>query len=315
MANNEVLWSQSGIEYDTVARRRSNTCTEVANITAAELKSSPSIESLMRLNVPVYRYKTQVTIHGVLPETEFKNVTGYQCIVQNGNGTIGLKYVGIDGEKKVIIRKVASVVKSDWCSVLDSRGLVIWRDFDNPADCKTCYETLSADHFYGRAQGYKFYPMWRDIPKYRVELSVDAIPADSLWSFIGMVYGVDEQGYLAAVEAENERKRLRELEYAEREAENKKLRELQRVAALEAVKGMQEYASSLPNRKAEKLPESGEWLVVYQKIGEPITLKRLIVKPRKYALMHIGSSEKPKFRDDYNGYVKSKFNNGLILHP
>jgi hypothetical protein len=56
------------IYNDDKARRRLNTAPNVeANITLDEIEKGVTIERLESINVPVYQYGTQITIHGTFP--------------------------------------------------------------------------------------------------------------------------------------------------------------------------------------------------------------------------------------------------------
>lgn len=69
-------------------------------ITSIELNGLVS-EELESVKVPVYKYKTQVTLHGVFSEIGNDRIGGYKNIVLNGNKTLGIRYNAIDYEKKM----------------------------------------------------------------------------------------------------------------------------------------------------------------------------------------------------------------------
>lgn len=57
-------------------------------------------EQLDTLGLPVFRYKTQITIHGRFPDIGSGRLHGYKSIFQNQNGSIGVKYIAVDALKK-----------------------------------------------------------------------------------------------------------------------------------------------------------------------------------------------------------------------
>lgn len=63
-----------------------------------------SITSLMleELNdiVPIYVYKTCITIHGNLPKIDIQRIGGYKNVIQNGNGSVEFRYSAIDCKLK-----------------------------------------------------------------------------------------------------------------------------------------------------------------------------------------------------------------------
>ena len=61
-------------------------------------------EFLDTINAPVFKYGTQITIHGLFPAIENGlYIGGYKSIIQNKNLSIGVKYNAIDAEKKARI--------------------------------------------------------------------------------------------------------------------------------------------------------------------------------------------------------------------
>ena len=58
------------------------------------------IEELTKQNIPVLKYKTQITIHGLFPELNNSYIFGYKNLFQNKNKSIGVKYNAIDEEKR-----------------------------------------------------------------------------------------------------------------------------------------------------------------------------------------------------------------------
>lgn len=64
-----------------------------------------TLEKLRDLQTPVYKYKTQITIHGLFPEVSGGYLGGYKSIIQNKNKSIGVKWNAIDHDKKTRIYK------------------------------------------------------------------------------------------------------------------------------------------------------------------------------------------------------------------
>jgi hypothetical protein len=63
------------------------------------------IEQLTKSGIPILKYKTQITIHGLFPELSNNYILGYKNIFQNKNKSIGVKYTAIDEEKRQRIAK------------------------------------------------------------------------------------------------------------------------------------------------------------------------------------------------------------------
>lgn len=72
----------------------------VSNEILKEVEEGITSERLDELRLPVFKYKTQITIHGQFPQVERNYLDGYKQIFQNQNGSIGVKYNAIDNAKK-----------------------------------------------------------------------------------------------------------------------------------------------------------------------------------------------------------------------
>lgn len=61
-----------------------------------------TLEMLDSLGVPVFRYKTQITIHGQFPRFDYARTGdhGYKNVFQNKNNSVGVHWTAIDTEKK-----------------------------------------------------------------------------------------------------------------------------------------------------------------------------------------------------------------------
>ena len=62
--------------------------------------SIEQLEEMMRKKFDVFRYKTQITIHGLFPEISTRRIGMYVNLTQNKNRSIGVRYTAIDHEKK-----------------------------------------------------------------------------------------------------------------------------------------------------------------------------------------------------------------------
>ena len=104
---NEKLCSFFAAPNDYLARRRTNTApNKTPNIDISDIETNGiSLEKLDILTVPVYRYQTQITIHGIWPDT-IGYCLGYKHLTKNANGSVGIRYGAIDGIKKKHLRSL-----------------------------------------------------------------------------------------------------------------------------------------------------------------------------------------------------------------
>jgi phospholipid N-methyltransferase len=71
-------------------------------------------ERLDKIGVPVFKYRTQITIHGTFNESVLKRnylASGYKNLFINKNGSLGVKYNGVDEEKKQKVSKAIYLAK------------------------------------------------------------------------------------------------------------------------------------------------------------------------------------------------------------
>ena len=62
--------------------------------------TSERINELVSDGFDIYKYKTQITLHGLCKELNNERVNGYKCLTLNANLSIGIKYIAVDVAKK-----------------------------------------------------------------------------------------------------------------------------------------------------------------------------------------------------------------------
>ena len=152
MKDIETVLEKSTCRTDSKSRRRSNVSTKVANITAEEIEAGITIEKLEELNVPVFRYQTQLTIHGKLPDLNENRIGGYKCLFENKNKTIGVKYIAVDGAKKYLIERARYYAKKTTMGYSrNSQGTELTKFFEHLSDASDFYKSLP-DYVVGTKQ-------------------------------------------------------------------------------------------------------------------------------------------------------------------
>jgi hypothetical protein len=205
---------QAGVTDDTKARRVSNVSRKTANVTADEIEDGVTIERLEDIGVPVFKYQTQLTIHGRLPEfSDTARPGGYKSVCQNQNGSVGVRYVAIDGAKKQTIVKASRMATVQdrmreenqhgdrWHASINSKGLVVTKYFAEKADCLAAYREFPRDLFAGSvmaAQGM--------FGGYYVVADVGAIYERNLFRLIEALWGMQSSADLDRIEQEMERR-------------------------------------------------------------------------------------------------------------
>ena len=117
---------------------------EVEAIEAGDLTSNFITELSKKL--PVFTYKTCVTIHGNLPDIQRQYVGGYKNLIQNKNGSLEVRYSAIDNKlKKQIARYIAPY---GWNKKEDStRGIYFEKcnRTDNKAEALSILDTFKQE--------------------------------------------------------------------------------------------------------------------------------------------------------------------------
>jgi hypothetical protein len=225
---------------DEKARRRSNTAPNgKPGITAEELAQGVTLEQLQALPVPVLAYQTQITIHGQFPPVS-PLCAGYKLLTRNANGSLGIRYAGIDAVKKKTIANALRVGGSTWGALLDSRGLTLQRRVESVQDGREMLAAIPTG-IYGGAGLFRC-PLSGRI--YAV-VNVGAIRAANLWEVIGYFAPGMTEEKLAETLAEKEREREESNAQYAKEREERKARE---ETALEEIRAklVSEGAQPLP---------------------------------------------------------------------
>lgn len=102
-------------EYDK--KHKLNTCNKKVPqeyLTSIEKGCSiEQLEEMMQKKFDVFKYKTQITIHGIFPELSTNRVGWYVNLTQNKNKSVGVRYTAIDHAKKEKLFSLLSKI-TDW---------------------------------------------------------------------------------------------------------------------------------------------------------------------------------------------------------
>lgn len=130
-------------QYDK--KHKLNTCNKkVPQEYLTSIENGCSIEQLeemMHKKFDVFKYKTQITIHGIFPELSTNRVGWYVNLTQNKNKSIGVRYTAIDHEKKTRLFGLLSKV-CDWRITENSSQYYINKMEVLPSDWKNNREKI-----------------------------------------------------------------------------------------------------------------------------------------------------------------------------
>lgn len=91
-------------------KNKLNRATEVidSNLIKEIETNGVTYEMLNTLNLPIFRYQTQITIHGIFDDrlNNIYGIGGYKNIIVNKNKSLGIRYNAIDYTKKIELSKL-----------------------------------------------------------------------------------------------------------------------------------------------------------------------------------------------------------------
>jgi len=123
----EVLFSANG---QTDSKHILNTCNKpVDDKILRDIEDNgvtiEQLNSLQKNGFDVFKYQTQITIHGVFSKLLVNYLNGYKNLFQNKNLSIGVKWNAIDSEKKERIYSLCNLV--GWHTEKNSSEYCIFR--------------------------------------------------------------------------------------------------------------------------------------------------------------------------------------------
>jgi hypothetical protein len=99
-----------------------------------------TLEFLQQMGVPIFKYKTQITIHGTFPTLTNNYLGGYKNLFQNKNLSIGVKWQVVDYAKKNKIYSTVRGYLKGWRTEHNSTDFYIYKTSDTFTDRET-YKT------------------------------------------------------------------------------------------------------------------------------------------------------------------------------
>lgn len=210
---------------DELARRVLNVSPDtITTIDAAQLASGVTLEDLAKVNVPVFRYDTQVTVHGRIPDLPDDS----NLYTVNGNGSVGIRYGAIDKSKKDLLQRCAKVAKTGWHVHRNSTEFMVYHEFlvtdeaQRAAQKSACLEVLKSiprELFFGSAGAFSLaYGMG-----YAATANIGGVPEENVWTLAKFFFGIADLATLEALEAEKKAKRDAEMEQWRKECEQARM--------------------------------------------------------------------------------------------
>jgi hypothetical protein len=105
-----------------------------------QIDNGTTIENLIELSkkysLPIFKYQTQITIHGIFNELGSNYCYGYKHIIQNKNKSIGIKYGAIDEVKRQYLKKYLRYIGFNYSRSTNNQSFELLKRSFNINDAK-----------------------------------------------------------------------------------------------------------------------------------------------------------------------------------
>ena len=226
METKDILFKDHSNKFDTrKTLNRANDIVIDAKIVEQIENEGLTSEILDEMKVPIFKYQTQVTLHGVFNNLNTNYIGGYKNLFLNGNKTLGVKYNAIDFGKKKQIAQIVGRYK--WYFNRNSVGDCFIQSFNSKEkdEALALYKSIDVSKYYASKYIYAL-NCW-GLMTYYVEVVLRAIYENEVFDFCSAMLNksVDDINVdLIAFEKEDE---IKKQEYevkqlAEKEESDKK---------------------------------------------------------------------------------------------
>lgn len=202
-----------------------------------EIERGITIERLDELDLPIFKYKTQITIHGIFDELSNQRIGGYKLIFQNKNKSIGIKWNAIDYDKKV---EIYSVMKRLGYSIsLTSNNFYAYKmlsyNEENYNKLKEEYNKIDDSLYVGTKDIFVgTIPFVGKVLMLKID--INAIYSDDVWNFITKSFDMTRQDWELKKEEERREKERKDKEFEKEMLSHKQEREQRKKEKIEEYK-------------------------------------------------------------------------------
>lgn len=118
-------------ESNFASKHKLNTCNKYVPQEALDKIengcSLEQLESLKKSGYDIFKYRTQITIHGLFPKLSTRRIGGYVNLTQNMNKSIGVRYNAIDYEKKSKLYDMICTIDKKWHTEHNSQAYNLYK--------------------------------------------------------------------------------------------------------------------------------------------------------------------------------------------
>lgn len=172
------------------------------------------LNSLDSKGYDIYKYSTQITIHGICDELTDNNVFFYKSLILNKNKSLGVKWIAVDAEKKSNICKTLEYF--GWSKIQSSTKFYPTKvvRFSNKVDAKKQCEAyrdiidrIGNNMFYGSYNIYigEIFSMYFAV----IELFINGIKQENVTPLLEKILDMDNEtitNKINSIKAERKRK-------------------------------------------------------------------------------------------------------------
>jgi len=164
-----------------------------------QIENGITIEQLNNIDLPVFKYKTQITIHGQFDELTQSRIHGYKWIFQNKNKSIGVKWNAIDFNKKKLIYSVMKHI--GYTISLTSNNYyafkIVTYNSDNLKKLKEDYDAIDDSLYIGNKNLYVANSIFGKV--IILEIRVKSIKEKDIWNFIKKSFDISQSEWQTIV--------------------------------------------------------------------------------------------------------------------
>lgn len=281
-----------------------------------KIEEGITIEQLEEMNLPIFMYNTQITIHGIFPELSWKSgySYGYKHIFQNKNMSIGIKYGAIDEQKRQFLKSRLRHLGFNYHKTSSEEVFYMQKRIENDEQkneilnkWKPIFDKVNEKLFYGKKNIYLGKDLYGRVFA-MFEIVVNAMYEKNIQTFL------NEMGLTP--EFVNEKEKEIEAENKETELRYEMERQMMETKKAEILKENENIIQEIEKLEKMQITEPGLY-INYEVDGyKPENLKFVIVannvyKPNRAKILRCNQKKYDNLNDAMNhdgeGYNDGKF--------
>lgn len=273
---------------------------EIGRLDSGEL-SIEDLDTLLSKNVKIFKYRTQITIHADFPREVENRVNGYAYLVNNKNGSVGVRYGAIDEGKRNRIARYLSYEGFRYDKNSTRHDFVISKAFFERTEANEYIAALKSRYDYNalRSLIYGSIDIYGGVVwgRYFVELSitVNAIAEKNVPEFLRLMKcKSDDQ--IAEIEKQQDEERRQRSEQWKKEQQEREAEEAS-AALIQRAEMLAEYRQTYS--QIQTMPEGTCSLCVVTDKARRVVVKQFFLKKGKKVIKKFLQDRAYNYPKDY----------------